>query len=710
MVRWYLIASLLTALSSLLLGSYVFLRNKKRILNITYFLFNISIAIWSFGFAMTITAPDKTMGLFWVRFLNVGAILIPGLFLHFILALLEIDKKKRALLKFTYFIISIILVFNFTDLLIKDVAPKLFFNYYSVPGSLYPLFIAIFCSYVGYAFYLLFKEHKRSSGLRRNQLKYVLIASIIGFGGSMTLLLPVFNVNVPPLGYLFVSLYSIIVTYSIIQHRLMDINIVFKKGTVNTFLLTLLVIPSLLLIILFEKLLLGSINITFALVIFLFFLMGIYLSPRIKPQVEQVVDRIIFKDKYRYQKTLSNLSRVMVSILDLNILSQKIVDTITKEMEVEGASLFVLDEEKGYSYPITCTGLRCDEIKKISFSKDDPFWNWLKKERGDVVIKEELKGEEKFQSIIEAMEELQAEVSIPLILKGELVGILNLDRKITGDMYNREDLDLLKTLANQATIAIENAKMYEALRKNRIRMQRADRLASLGTLTAGLAHEIRNPLVAIKTFLQLLPEKFDDEEFRNYFLNVASGEVERISSLITELLDFSRPSEPQLKEENVNEIVDKMVMLLTTETKKKNLKITKQLAENLPLILVDKDQIKQVFLNIILNAVQATPENGAITIVTRSFEKNSDETILQIEIKDNGPGIPAQELEYIFSPFYTTKAQGSGLGLSISNLIVEEHHGYIEVESQVGSGTSFTVNLPLNAHLIEGKRQEATVQ
>jgi two-component system, NtrC family, sensor kinase len=404
---------------------------------------------------------------------------------------------------------------------------------------------------------------------------------------------------------------------------------------------------------------------------------------------------------------LSDLSRVMVSILDLKLLSQKIIDTLTQEIEIAGASLFIMDEEKGYYYPIVCTGSGCDEIKKIFLPKEEPFCVWVTK-KNDIIIKEELRGNEKIY--LERLEKMQAEITIPLLWKNELVGILNLSHKITRDMYNREDLDLLKTLANQATIAIENAKMYDALKKTKSRMQRADRLASLGTLTAGLAHEIRNPLVAVKTFLQLLPEKYDDDEFRNYFLSVASGEVDRISSLVTELLDFARPSEPQLREENINEILDKMVTLVTTETKKKNLKITRNLGEHLPFIQVDKDQIKQVFLNILLNAVQATPENGEITIATRSFAKSPGETFLQIEVKDTGPGIPAQELELIFTPFYTTKTQGSGLGLSITHQIVEEHHGYIEVDSQVGSGTSFTINLPLNADSLTEKRQKATVQ
>jgi len=707
MVNWYILASLLTACASFLLGLFVFLRDRKKTVNGIYFLLNLIICAWSFGFAMMFNAPSKTMGLFWARFLNMGAILIPVLFLHFCTFLLQINEKKKKSLITAYLVTSIILVLNLTNLHIKDVAPKLSFKYYPIPGMFYLLYLCMFSYYIVYALSLLFQEYKKSFGMKQNQLRYVLIASIIGFGGSTMLFLPMFSINVPPLGYLFISIYAVVVTYAIIKHRLMDINIVLKKGTINILLLGLMFLPSLGICIFFEKIFLGSINIPLTLIISLLFIVVIYLSPRVKPQVEDVVDRIIFKDKFRYQKTLSDLSKVMVSILDLKLLSQKIIDTLTQEIEIEGASLFIMDEEKGWYYPIVCTGAGCDEVKKFILSRDEPFTARLKKKK-DIFIREELRQSERVYA--EAMEKMQAEVTIPLLWKDELVGVLNLGHKVTRDMYNLEDLDLLKTLANQATIAIENAKMYDALKKTKSRMQRADRLASLGTLTAGLAHEIRNPLVAVKTFLQLLPEKYDDDEFRNYFLSVASGEVDRISSLVTELLDFSRPSEPQLREENINEILDKMVTLVTTETKKKNLKITRNLGEHLPFIQVDKDQIKQVFLNILLNAVQATPENGEITIVTRSFAKSPGETFLQIEVKDTGPGIPAQELELIFTPFYTTKTQGSGLGLSITHQIVEEHHGYIEVDSQVGSGTSFTINLPLNADSLTEKRQKATVQ
>jgi signal transduction histidine kinase len=274
--------------------------------------------------------------------------------------------------------------------------------------------------------------------------------------------------------------------------------------------------------------------------------------------------------------------------------------------------------------------------------------------------------------------------------------MINLGYKFTKDIYSHEDIELLNTLANQTAIAVENARLYEDLKRSKSYIRRADRLASLGTLTAGLAHEIRNPMVAIKTLTQLLPERLEDEEFRSQFVKIASGEVDRISSLINELLDFARPSDPKWEMEDINAILDGMILLITTETKKKLITIIKNYASNLPLAQIDREQIKQVILNLLLNAIDATSENGTITVQTRSFIKPGGEPYVQIEFTDTGCGIPVEHLEDIFNPFFTTKATGSGLGLSISSQIVQDHKGYIDVESQLERGSSFFINLPVH--------------
>jgi len=300
---------------------------------------------------------------------------------------------------------------------------------------------------------------------------------------------------------------------------------------------------------------------------------------------------------------------------------------------------------------------------------------------------------------------MESEVCIPLFIRDELAGIINLGGKRSGDMYSHEDIELLNNLASQTAIALENSRLYEELKRSKTLIRRADKLASLGTLTAGLAHEIKNPLVAIKTFIQLLPERFEDEEFRNYFLNVASGEVDRLSDLVNALLDFSRPSQPSFQTGNVNEIMDSVVLLLENEVKRKNIKIKRRYSSDLPAVMLDPEQIKQVFLNIMLNAAEATPENGVLTVETRHLDKDRGQEFIQVEIRDTGRGIPKDNLERIFEPFFTTKDSGSGLGLAVSHHIVQEHQGYIEVESEVGMGTSFYINLPVNPLVMPRKEE-----
>ncbi|MBI3058792.1 MAG: HAMP domain-containing protein, partial [Deltaproteobacteria bacterium] len=244
------------------------------------------------------------------------------------------------------------------------------------------------------------------------------------------------------------------------------------------------------------------------------------------------------------------------------------------------------------------------------------------------------------------------------------------------------------------------------LKQSQDLIRRADRLSSLGMLTAGLAHEIRNPLVAIRTFTQLLPERYQDPEFRNSFQALALKEVDRICGLINDLLSFARPSTPNVSEENLDEIVDSIVRILETEAKEKEVLIYRRLAAHLPKIFIDKGQIKQVIMNIVMNALQSIEGRGVVEVATRLFTKNGSEQYVQIEFRDSGVGILEKDLEDIFNPFFTTKKDGSGLGLSISHQIVQEHGGYIVVESQVGKGTTFSVNLPVR-HLNHQRTEDA---
>ena len=403
------------------------------------------------------------------------------------------------------------------------------------------------------------------------------------------------------------------------------------------------------------------------------------------------------RNREGFREPLRNFAIALSSIPDLKSLAKMTLETLMQTMGVQKASLFLLNEEKGGYHLVESINLKIRTNPSPVLVKEDPLVRELTRKR-EILLRDEL-GKTGSPTgpadLTERMSRLEAAISIPLTSKGNLIGMINLSPKPFPETYTREDVEWLSMLANQSAVALENRRLSEALKKSKSHIQRADRLASLGILTAALAHEIRNPLVAIKTFTQLLPERFDDEEFRNHFLRIVSGEVDRISTLINELLEFARPSDPKVEAEDVNAILDSIVHLVSSGTKKKHLHIVKDFSENLPRVPIDRELIKQVFLNLLINAIDATGENGKIIVRTRTLIKSNQESYLQIEFTDTGCGIPEEYLESIFNPFFTTKHKGSGLGLSTSNQIIREHQGYIDVESQPNKGSSFYVNLPL---------------
>jgi signal transduction histidine kinase len=303
--------------------------------------------------------------------------------------------------------------------------------------------------------------------------------------------------------------------------------------------------------------------------------------------------------------------------------------------------------------------------------------------------------------VLNSLQVLQAELCIPLVNKDRLIGFFNFGKRVSRNMYSEPDLALLTTLAQNAAVALDNAMLYEDLRRSRLLMRRTDRLRSLETIAGGFAHEIRNPLTSIKTFVQLAPERKHDDEFIGHFSQIVHEDVLRIERLIQEILDYARYMEPKFSFDNLNEIVSSCLYFVQVKAESKNIVVERELARVLPSVMVDRQQIKQVLLNLLINAMEAMGDRGGrLTVRTRSLNKPGGELWVQIEVRDTGPGIAQTDLDHIFDPFYTTKHQseereGTGLGLTIVHQIVQEHHGYIEVESRPGHGTAFFVNLPL---------------
>ncbi|MFC1890323.1 ATP-binding protein [Thermodesulfobacteriota bacterium] len=228
------------------------------------------------------------------------------------------------------------------------------------------------------------------------------------------------------------------------------------------------------------------------------------------------------------------------------------------------------------------------------------------------------------------------------------------------------------------------------------KMEHASKLAAIGRLAAGVAHEIRNPLVSIQTFFDLLPQKRDDDDFCTNFLSLVKGEVNRIRNLITNLLTFAKPGEFRPKPTDINGVLEATVELIQNQARKSNVEIERNYYQDLPKILLDSEQMRQVFMNLIFNGIQAIENEGRIQVETSLAGSGEADGFVTIKISDDGTGIAEEMQSSLFDPFFTTRDEGSGLGLAIVKQILNNHRGAITVDSRPGHGTTFTMSMPVH--------------
>ena len=252
------------------------------------------------------------------------------------------------------------------------------------------------------------------------------------------------------------------------------------------------------------------------------------------------------------------------------------------------------------------------------------------------------------------------------------------------------------SLENRFTSAREELeKVSDELEKSREALARSEKLVALGQVSAGVAHEIRTPLTSIKLFIQSLEAVFpsDDEALEDF--SIIKGEIGRMEDIINRFLTFARPAEPKFESVYVNQILSDAIQLVRTRLEREKIVIETEYDGNLPPIAGDRQQLKQVFLNMLLNSIEAMPDGGKITVATNLISVSREhEKLLRIAISDTGCGIDAASKRYIFDPFFTTKDSGTGMGLAIAFTVIEQHGGFIEVQSELSKGATFTVYLP----------------
>lgn len=257
--------------------------------------------------------------------------------------------------------------------------------------------------------------------------------------------------------------------------------------------------------------------------------------------------------------------------------------------------------------------------------------------------------------------------------------------------YEDEIGSLMRSF-NSMVVNLEKAKK-ELEQCHYRQMERADRLASVGEMATGIAHEIKNPLAGISGAISVLADDFPEDDPRREIVRQIIEQISRLDKTSTDLLFFGRPGKPAFSHVNINELVKNTLFFVSQHPEARNIHRVKELTRDLPPVVVDEKQIQQVLFNIIINAIQAMQEGGTLTILTEASE-NGSQGFVRVLISDTGKGIPPESLEKIFTPFYTTKTQGTGLGLPICKTLMQQNGGTLSVESRVGEGTTFILELP----------------
>lgn len=401
---------------------------------------------------------------------------------------------------------------------------------------------------------------------------------------------------------------------------------------------------------------------------------------------------LLYRDLLRQKDelcTLIEVSRDITASLDLDEVLRRVVRHAARLLRVQAAALMLVDDA-GPVLRIRATyGGGQTWMRRPPLDMAGSFIDEVVRSGSPLALLDLRDHANDVYAQMAAQEGLSSLLCVPLKTSLQRTGLL-IVYTIEPRRFRAEEVELLSALAAQSAIAIENACLYRAMLDTQEQLRQSERLAALGSMSAGLAHEIRNPLHTMQLLAYAMQKDCLRSGTLSADLEVMQSEIGRLTLLVEQFLDFARPKRPAITPQKLQEIMEETLLLVRTEARRRGIRIAKAWTGDLPVVWVDGTQIKQVFLNILLNAMQAMPSGGGIEV-----RMHANGECITTEIHDHGEGMPAAVKAQLFTPFFTTKPKGVGLGLSISQRIIEGHRGAIRVTSQPGVGTTVRIELPL---------------
>lgn len=526
----------------------------------------------------------------------------------------------------------------------------------------------------------------------------MLLAVIIGWISIATLFALIYDIQIVPL-LIFLPLYSILIAYAIVRHKLLDIEVFIKRSLVFAAMVAVLyaVVSGVAFVsrgVLAELSVPGWVSDLFTVGV-----IAIVVGP-LRNWLMDVTDRYLFQKKYDVRQLLKKFTDEVMVQLNLDQLVKMTVETLTQLMKLENCSLLLINKDSRKFQLVAAKGVQAGQLE---LDEVEPFMTFLRETHEPIGLDGEL-GKVKFpEAVTNRLKELKARLCLPMEIHEELVGVLCLGKKKSDEEFTKEDLDVLSPVAKTLAIAVSNAQLVEELQKTQAEAAQKEKLAVIGTLSAGINHEICNPLGIVKAQCEaflldqqdgILVGKTSQDLLDRMLsiLQVALKQIDRATAITQKLSNFAKPiKEPTAQLVSIPQEIEEVLLLVGHDLKLDKIEVVKEIDPDLPSISVDRRQLQEVLFNIIRNAGQAIKPPGTITVRAHTHQND-----VRVIISDTGSGMPPETLNKIYNPFFTTKepGKGTGLGLFIVRQIVERNKGRITVESQVGKGTTFYLDFP----------------
>lgn len=693
------------------IGLFVFAQRPKGQPNIFFFLLCLAINCWLYGISVVYSANHPEVALAWYRGLAfLGVVYIAPLVYIFSVHWLNLYKSQKGFVTLAlylapaFYIISLITPWGMPEM------QKFYWGYFPKYGPVGKLFMVFFFTYFLAAFYNFFSMLKNEQdALKRKQIRWIAVAFLIAVTGSVDYVPKLYSVALYPFGYLPVFTWILIVAYLIVRYRVMDIQTVIHKTILWAVVSFTFAFPLIPVAYVVRKWLFNLHPILFGLAVIAFTALLVLYGRWIQPKI----DHFFHRRQWDLNQVFEKFTDELIHLRDLESLSAHIAQTVREVFYVDRLSLLLFQERANLFQSVTSY----PPSLKFNFESAHPFLVWMSK-NNVLVVRQYLDMDPRYEKVKDDARAyfniVQAELCVPFVLDEKLLGVMNIGRKVNLKGFGTAEISFLADLRKTAAIALSNSMrsiaMQENLRSWNVELEKkvdertrelketqsqlvqAEKLASLGTLAGGIAHEINNPLTAVLTNVQMIRmlNQIDVES-----LSLIEQGAKRCQGIIQKLMRYARKTEEvdNFERIDLNKVIRSVIDFLGYQIQQENVQLNFE-PGNIGSIEAIANELEQVFTNLLINAMDAIRPTGRRGIIEiKSFEQNG---YVQVEVSDNGMGIRKENLSKIFDPFYTTKdvGQGTGLGLTVTSGIIEKHRGQIFVRSQESAGSTFTLRFP----------------